>query len=154
MKWGLALLVLMQVPNVSAGGPGGCADISQVPESTQFQFSQFQAIFDTLTDPKDPDSQLCTRCHPGDSGAGGLGLGEGFSYASLVGVESAQLPGLLRVSPGNPLASLLFQKVNCDSPEVGVRMPPGGTLSLTRQALFYDWIRYGAPLSRLGFEDR
>ena len=30
----------------------------------------------------------------------------------------------------------------------------GNPLSLTQQALFFDWIRLGAPLSRLGFEDR
>ncbi|GMU43316.1 MAG: hypothetical protein IT479_07565 [Xanthomonadales bacterium] len=154
MKATLALALWMLTTYAFAGGASGCTDIGSVAPFTQFRYTQFQAIFDTLTDPEDPESGLCTRCHPGDLGAGGLGLGAGFSYASLVGVGSAQLPGLLRVAPGDPLASLLFQKLNCDEPEVGVRMPPGGTVTLSQQALFFDWIRYGAPLSRLGFEDR
>lgn len=154
MRRVFALPLLLGGAVAQAGSASGCSDISSVAPFTQFRFSQFQAIFDTLTDPKDPESGLCTSCHPGNLGAGGLGLGAGFSYANLVGVASAQDPSLLRVDPGNPLASLLFQKLNCDKPEVGARMPPGGTLSLTQQALFFDWIRHGAPLSRLGFEDR
>lgn len=154
MRVTATVLLLALAPAVHAGGATGCSDITSVAPFTQFRYTQFQSIFDTLTDPKDPNSGLCTSCHPGNLGAGGLGLGEGFSYANLVGVESGQQPGLLRVLPGSPLASLLFQKVNCDEPEVGARMPPGGSLSLTQQALFFDWIRHGAPLSRLGFEDR
>lgn len=137
-----------------AGGPSGCSDISQIAPFTQFRFDQFQSIFDTLTNPEDAESQLCSSCHPGSLGAGNLGLGAGFSYANLINVPSNGDNTILRVSPGNPLSSLLFQKVNCDQPQVGFRMPPGGTLTLTQQAFFYDWIRLGAPLSRLGFEDR
>ena len=149
-----ALFALLVPPAAIAGGPSGCSDISAIAPFTQFRFDQFQSIFDTLTNPKDPDSQLCSSCHPADLGAGGLGLGAGFSYDNLVGVPSDQDNSILRVSPGNPLSSLLFQKVNCDQPQVGFRMPPGGSLSLTQQALIFDWIRWGAPLSRLGFEDR
>ena len=37
----------------------------------------------------------------------------------------------------------------------GDRMPLNrAPLSVAQQALFFDWIRLGAPLSRLGFEDR
>ena len=149
-------LLLALAPAVHAGGPSGCSDISQIAPFTQFRYTQFQAIFDNLTNPKDPDSGLCTSCHPGNAGPGNLGLGEGFSYGNLVGVESPQQAGLLRVQPGSPLASLLFQKVACSQPAVGGPMPPTPlpTLTLTQQALIFDWIRLGAPLSRLGFEDR
>lgn len=153
LSLGIALM-LMAEHSAYAGSASGCSDISAIAPFTQFRYSQFQSIFDSLTDPKNPSSQLCSSCHPGSLGAGGLGLGDGFSYANLVGVASNQSPGILRVSPGNPLASLLFQKVNCDVPAVGSRMPPGGMISITQQAFFYDWIRLGAPLSRLGFEDR
>lgn len=137
------------------GGPSGCANISAIAPFTQFNYEmQFQAIWQTLTDPKDPSSGLCTSCHPSETGAANLGLGEGFSYGNLVGVPSAQDGSILRVAPGDPLVSLLFQKVNCDTPSVGGRMPPGQSLSLTQQAFIFDWIRLGAPLSRLGFEDR
>lgn len=149
------LLSALPVSVASAGGPSGCQDLSSIAPFTQFNYeAQFQAIWDTLTDPKDPDSGLCTRCHPGNLGAGALGLGAGFSYVNLVGIPSGQDPELIRVIPGDPLASLLFEKVNCDTPSVGFRMPPGGTMSVTQQAFIFDWIRLGAPLSRLGFEDR
>lgn len=139
----------------SRGGPSGCADISAVAPFTQFNYEkQFQAIWNSLSDPKDPSSGLCTSCHPGETGAANLGLGEGFSYANLVGIPSVQEPSTLRVNPGNPLISLLFLKLNCDNPGVGGRMPPGQPVSITQQAFIFDWIRLGAPLSRLGFEDR
>lgn len=70
-------------------------------------------------------------------------------------MPSTEVPSLQRVSPGNPLQSYLFIKLNCDTLPVGTQMPQGGAaLSLTQQAFFFDWIRLGAPLSRLGFEDR
>jgi hypothetical protein len=138
-----------------AGTPASCDDLSGVTPFTQFRYGQIQGIFDTLSDPKDPDSGLCTSCHAGSTGAGNLGLGEGFSYANLINVPSP-FPGanILRVQPGSANDSLLFQKLNCDDPEVGFRMPPGTPLSLTQQRFFRDWIELGAPLSRLGFEDR
>lgn len=150
----LAIALLAPVAAV-AGVPSGCADISAIAPFTQFRFEQFQSIFDRLNDPKDPNSQLCTSCHPGETGPAGLGLGDGWSYSNLVGVPSTEVPSLQRVSPGNPLQSYLFIKLNCDTLPVGTQMPQGGAaLSLTQQAFFFDWIRLGAPLSRLGFEDR
>jgi len=137
------------------GGPSECTDISSVQPFTQFNYEkQFQAIWDTVVDPKDPEAGLCTSCHPSNIGAGGLGLGAGFSHQNLVGIASAQDPSLTRVIPGNAFGSLLFRKVNCDTPGIGFRMPPGSPLSLTQQAFIYYWINAGAPLSRLGFEDR
>lgn len=148
-------MVLAAPAAAIAGVPIGCADISSVPPFTQFRYEQIQAIFDRLTIPKDPNSQLCTSCHPGSTGPAGLGLGDGSSYANLVGVPSVEMPSLQRVSPGNPLQSYLFIKLNCDTLPVGTQMPQGGApLSLAQQAFFFDWIRVGAPLSRLGFEDR
>lgn len=47
--------------------------------------------------------------------------------------------------PGDPLGSGLFDKVNCDPPVVGARMPlDGEPLTLEQQALIYDWIAQGA----------
>ena len=152
------LLSLGAFPALAGSGPStGCADISSIAPFTQFSFNDFQTIFETLADPKNPDSQVCTSCHQGQSGPAQLGLGAGFSYDNLVGVPSTQVPTLLRVNPGNPMSSWLFQKINCEDPEgEGVTQMPQGfpPLTLPQQAFFYDWIRLGAPLSRLGFEDR
>jgi hypothetical protein len=144
---------------MAGGGASGCSDFSAIAPFTQIRYTQIQAIFDA-PDPQNPEQALCTSCHPGSSGPAGLGLGDGFSYENLVNVPTGQpppppAPEILRVAPGDPLGSLLFQKLNCDVPELGARMPLGGNaISLTQQAFFYDWIRLGAPLSRLGFEDR
>lgn len=155
----LVLVCAVLIPSglVSAGTPpSGCADISGVAPFTQIRYTQLQSIFDVLV--MQPNGNLeaqCTSCHRGSSGPAGLGLGAGFSYANLVGIPSGQVSGILRVDPGNPIGSLLFQKLNCTDPFFGVPMPPDTpTISITQQALFYDWIRLGAPLSRLGFEDR
>ena len=49
------------------------------------------------------------------------------------------------VIPGEPLASGLFDKINCEVPLAGARMPLSGTpLTLDQQALLYDWIAQGA----------
>ncbi|MFO1494358.1 MAG: hypothetical protein U1F26_06845 [Lysobacterales bacterium] len=153
--WTLAA-ALTALPAFAAplGGPSSCTDLSAVAPFTQFRFDTFQSIFDALQNPKDPNSGLCTSCHPGSIGAGGLGLGAGFSYGNLVNTPSTQLGTILRVQPGSAINSLFFQKVNCDVPEVGGRMPPDGPISTTQQRLIQDWINAGAPLSRLGFEDR
>lgn len=49
------------------------------------------------------------------------------------------------VIPGAPLESGLFDKVNCEVPFIGARMPlEGDPLTLEQQALIYDWIAQGA----------
>ena len=64
-----------------------------------------------------------------------------MSWAHLVNVPSAEDASLVYVAPGRPEQSLLFQKVNCDTPGVGERMPLssyGGGLTAEQQALIYD----------------
>ena len=139
-------------PHAWAGGPDQCTDLSAVAPFTQIRYEQIQNVFSTDSG----GTLLCLGCHPGNIGAGNLGLASEFSYGNLVGVPSDGVPGMPRVSPGDPLNSLLFFKLNCDNPPgSGDRMPFGAPpLSVAQQALFFDWIRLGAPLSRLGFEDR
>jgi hypothetical protein len=125
------------------GGPTGCEDITSVPPFTQFSYTRnIQTIFDVN----------CQQCHQNGGSAGGLNLDLANSYNNLL---IAVGPNPARVIPNNPDASLLFLKVNCDSPGAGTRMPQGADpLSLAQQTVLYDWIRLGAPLVRSGFEDR
>jgi len=101
--------------------------------------SDFQTIQDTILTP------ACTMCHAGASAPRGLRLDAGNSYAMLVSVASAEVPGLLRVNPGDPDASYLVQKIEGRA-AVGARMPLGGpplpqeSIDLIRQ-----WITAGAP---------
>jgi hypothetical protein len=142
-----AIPMLLAAAGVAAGDgpPDQCTDLSSVAPRTDVRYELIQSIFNTS----------CTGCHPGSVGAGNLGLGANASYGNLIDVPSDGFPSLLRVAPGDPLGSMLFLKLNCDDPPgLGVRMPLNASpLSPTQQAYFFDWIRVGAPLSRLGFEN-
>ena len=86
-------------------------------------------------------------CH-GGAVAADLRLESGASAGNLISIASSQNPSLIRVIPGDPDNSLLIQKLECDSPPVGARMPLGGpyfdqeTIDVIRQ-----WIANGAPES-------
>ncbi|MEO1574644.1 MAG: hypothetical protein AAFU65_06745, partial [Pseudomonadota bacterium] len=67
----------------------------------------------------------CTVCHAGAAAPVGLKLDAGNSFDSLVGVASVQVPGLLRVAPGDPDNSYLIQKIE-GTAAVGAQMPLGG----------------------------
>jgi len=68
---------------------------------------------------------------------------------NLVDVPSSQDAAQIRVIARNALRSLLFRKVNCNVPGPfpdSERMPQNRpSLSLTDQAIIYDWIEAGAP---------
>ena len=86
------------------------------------------------------------RCHVGSAPTAELDFSsQQIAIYYLVGQLSSQDDQLLRVKPGDPQNSLLFQKVNCAEPDVGSQMPPpSGHLPLDLQALIYDWIAQGA----------
>jgi hypothetical protein len=100
----------------------------------------------------------CTQCHSGSLAAssGGLDM-SGDAFGQLVGVVAqnsqaqpgSRPAGLLRVKPGDPDNSLLYQKVligTAPSPQFGEGMPldnPGSVCQQTRDAI-RDWILAGA----------
>lgn len=87
---------------------------------------------------------LCTGCHAGAGAPLGLRLTEDVSYASIVNTPSVEVPSLQRVTPGNPDASYLLQKVS-GTAAVGDRMPLGGPpLSPDLIATLRQWIADGA----------
>ena len=101
--------------------------------------ADFQSIQDNVFTP------ICVRCHSGAAAPEGLQLDAAHSYALLVGVPSAEMPNLNRVSPGDPDGSYLVQKLEGAAGIAGVRMPFGGpylpqaTIDVIRQ-----WITNGA----------
>ena len=132
-----AALLLAPVTPALAGGPTDCEDLSIVPVRESVDLDRdIQPILDAV----------CTGCHIGASPPGNLRLDSGASYALTVNIVSNRDDTLLRVAPGKPTESLLFNKINCNGPDYGSRMPPGPTLGLPEQALMYDWIAAGAPL--------
>ncbi len=98
----------------------------------------FTIIQDTIFTP------ICTACHAGAQAPLGLRLDEGASYAMLVSVPSVEMPGVLRVAPGDPDQSYLVQKIE-GSAAVGGQMPLGGPpLDAAQITLIRQWIAAGA----------
>lgn len=85
-------------------------------------------------------------CHPG--GGAPFSLARNVAYQNLVGVPSAQIPILNRVTPNQPDSSYLIQKL-VGAPTyniIGSRMPPGGNpLSQNDINNLRAWINRGAP---------
>lgn len=110
-----------------------CADLSAIAETPDVDFAgEIQPIFDAA----------CIGCHaPGATNSGGLDLTPPAALAALVNAPSDRAPGVHRVSPGDPLRSFLFEKINCLDPQSGTGMRPGDPMSAIEQALFRDWIR-------------
>ena len=100
--------------------------------------AEFQSIQDNVFTP------ICTTCHAGGGAPVGLRLDEGASYAMLVNAPSVEVPGLLRVDPGNPDDSYLIQKIEGHA-AVGDQMPLGGPpLPSDTIAIMRQWITDGA----------
>ena len=86
----------------------------------------------------------CTVCHAGAAAPVGLKLDAANSFDMLVGVASTQVPGILRVAPGDPDNSYLIQKIE-GTAAVGQQMPLGGPFLATDEvALLRAWITAGA----------
>ena len=154
----------------TAGGvtPSGCTSIQDVaPIYSGIEYNAaIQSLFDNFL--TNGGAAGCVDCHknPASGASGRLDLTDGFSWGHLVNVASYDDSSLTYVVPNHPEQSLLFQKINCDNPAEGVRMPfqgfPDGstTLDPDQQALIYDWIAAGAPVGttdgvfRNGFDIR
>jgi hypothetical protein len=119
----------------------GCDSLDAIPVTYQISYQAgIQGLFNAN----------CTECHEGDTPAGGMDLSGGVSWSNLVWHESSQNALFTRVIPNAPELSLLFNKINCATPGLGHRMPLFRTpLTLDQQALIYDWIKGGAPVTSL-----
>ena len=104
--------------------------------------ADFESIQDNVFTP------ICSRCHIGASAPEGLQLDAAHSYALLVGVSSNEKPGVLRVKPGDPTNSYMYQKITGASGIVGNPMPLGGpSLPQTTITAIQQWIANGAQQS-------
>ncbi len=89
-------------------------------------------------------------CHGSPAFQGGLDLLPGSAHASLVGPLSTISPLTKRVEPGEPVLSVLYDKLRAgnelSSPEFGgSSMPVGTALSDDHLRAVELWIRNGAP---------
>jgi hypothetical protein len=87
---------------------------------------------------------ICTQCHTGAAAPLGFRLDSDSAYAMLVNAPSTEVSSLQRVTPGDPDASYLIQKLEGRA-AVGAQMPlgqpalPQATINVIRQ-----WIANGA----------
>jgi putative membrane protein len=101
----------------------------------------------TSSDPacavEDAIAVKCASCHTRAAPQGGLVL-EGDWHAALVGAPSAQWPDRIRVVPGDPAASLAWQKLAGQQGWRGQTMPLAQVPDPGLAAQFEAWIRAGA----------
>lgn len=136
-QWSAAVWVILCLGGLASAGPmdaGLCDDLSAVPIRFDVDWSRdIKPIINELIS----EQGKCTSCHGPGSGTGLDLTDTGFDAIYKV-VNSY-------VIPGDPAASLLFLKVNCELPPIGERMPlTSQPLTIAEQALIYDWIAGGA----------
>lgn len=85
-----------------------------------------------------------TSCHGAVAPRMGLSLVAPI-HSAVVGRRSTEVPDRMRVVPGDPAASYLFEKISSNRPAVGVRMPPGKPLPAEAIQAVRRWIERGAP---------
>ena len=83
-------------------------------------------------------------CHTGASPAQDMNLSASQIYTNIVNVSSAEVPSLMRVTPGDPDNSYLIHKVE-GTASVGARMPLGqAALTSAEIDMIRQWILDGA----------
>jgi polyvinyl alcohol dehydrogenase (cytochrome) len=115
------------------------------PTPTPSAETTFTAVYDQIFVGEGCNTPLC---HGG--GAGNLAMtSREDAYLALVSAPAAGEPcaasGLLRIEPGNPEGSLLWQKVASRSPICGDPMPISAMLPDERIEQLRGWIERGAP---------
>lgn len=102
------------------------------------------------------DGRCAQTCHRGGAAPKGLSLEANRSFSLLVGVPSVEVPGLLRVAPGQAAKSYLVAKIAAVDPRrVGSRMPRGGPtyLSGAQVRAIKRWIDAGATMDWVDADD-
>jgi hypothetical protein len=135
----LGALALAACSGGNGGDDGNNNTGNPNPTPTTFDpvFSEIQANVFTPT-------CAVSGCHTGASAPQGLRLDEANSYGLLVGQPSSQVPGTLRVAPGDPDNSYLVQKLE-GTASVGAQMPLNGTpLPQSTIDIIRQWITDGA----------
>jgi len=131
--------------HVTPGVPDAQADLCSDQAPLAPTFANMQRLF----------AGRCTTCH---TAGVELDLQPDVSYANLVGraapnysdpVTDESCGGTL-VTPGDPAASYLYQKVSLAQPCAGAQMPrtdigTSSPLIACAQLLVHDWIAAGAP---------
>jgi hypothetical protein len=115
-----------------------------------FEVAGIQPTLESIQD--NVFTPICSACHSGPTSGMESDLPSGMdlsdinaSFASLVDVNSLEVPALFRVESGDPDNSYLIHKLEDDTQAVGARMPDGGPfLSQETIDVIREWIEQGA----------
>ncbi len=122
----------------AGNGEGLDAQGRPLVSNPQALLPTFQSIQDHVFTP------ICAQCHVGAAAPLGFRLDAAASYAMLINTPSVEVPGLRRISPGDPNNSYLIQKIEGHA-SVGAQMPLGGpALSADTIAAIRQWVTDGA----------
>lgn len=104
----------------------------------------FSSINQNIIQSRDPTG--CINCHSGPRPPAGMDLSTD-PYSAWVNVASREKPGLLRIAPGDPESSYVYQKLEGAAGISGKRMPFNGPPYLTdgQIQVIARWIQQGAP---------
>jgi hypothetical protein len=117
----------------SSGQPLGSGSGGTVPLAANFDAIQANVF-----------TPICSVCHIGATAPQGLMLDAAHSFNLLVNIPSTEVPGILRVKPGDPTNSYIIQKLEGHA-AVGGQMPLGQTpLPASTIAFIVQWITDGA----------
>ena len=136
--------VLMPLLLAACGGSGEGLDENGRPDDGNGSGSGSTLTPDLQSIQEHVFTPICSVCHAGAAAPLGFRLDAGSAFAMLVNAPSVEVPSLRRVSPGNPDASYLIQKLEGHA-AVGGQMPlgqaplPQATINIIRQ-----WISNGA----------
>lgn len=139
MAWRRGLLLaLLGAPSAAPAYPNAleCDDLGGQPINRAVSWQDdVKPIFNEVISP----GGRCTSCHNVGQPAGALDLTD-------EGIDAIYKLVPSHVVPGDPQASILFDKINCNGPgSGGLRMPYlQNPLTLEQQGLVYDWIAQGA----------
>ena len=114
---------------------------------TAFEVAQpmISATLTTIQEQIYSVSCATSNCHTGANPPDGLDLSSGQAYSNTVGVQSVQMPSLLRIDPNDPDNSYLIRKIEGNG-IVANRMPLGApALSQEQIDLVRAWVSDGAP---------
>jgi len=129
--WVLAAAAVLGLPACGAG-ESGALETDLAPSFAELEGDVF--------------GKRCafSACHGEVAPRQGMSLMPGSAYDNIVNQPSTEAPELLRVKPGDPEGSYLFQKLSLPTPARGERMPPGQPLEPEVLAAVRSWIAAGA----------
>ena len=135
-----------------AEAKGGCKNEGDAPAVQESAELFVDDVVTTLGPPKSLATDVqpifdanCTSCHSGAFPPKNMSLAPGVAFGDIVSIDSVEVPGVVRVLPGDPDNSYLFWKIT-DNPGITNNPMPLGSYPMTQREIrmIRRWIEQGA----------